>query len=125
MNFKALNRSVVALVLSLVPALAAADPVTLKLSFITSDRSNIFQCYIQPFVDAVNTDGAGTIQIKVYFSGARQINPMTAQSVLDGTVDMAYVVPGLRQNNFYTITSWRCPACSVTNTKAASSSPGS
>ena len=95
MSFKAFNLAAVALVLSLVPALAAADPVTLKFSFVTSDRSNIYQCYLKPFVDAVNADGAGIVQIKVYFSGA--ISPaMTEQArlALDGAADLAYVVPG-------------------------------
>ena len=85
----------------LLPATAVADPVTLKLSFITSDRSNIYQCYVKPFVDAVNADGAGTIQIKVYFSGA--ISPkMTEQArlVLDGVADLAYVVPGYTPKQF-------------------------
>ncbi len=87
--------------LALVPALAAADPVTLKLSFITSDRSSIYQCYVKPFVDAVNADGAGIVQIKVYFSGA--ISPkMTEQArlALDGVADLAYVVPGYTPKQF-------------------------
>ncbi len=54
----------------LLPATAVATPATLKLSFVTSDRSNIYQCYVKPFVDAVNADGEGLVQIKVYFSGA-------------------------------------------------------
>ena len=37
---------------------ASGEEVTLKLSFVTSDRSSIYQCYIKPFVDAVNVDGA-------------------------------------------------------------------
>lgn len=38
------------------PAMTAAEPVILELSFFTSDRSNIYQCQIKPFVDAVNAD---------------------------------------------------------------------
>jgi len=101
MSFKALNLVAVALALSLVPAFAAADPVTLKFSFVTSDRSNIYQCYLKPFVDAVNADGAGIVQIKVYFSGA--ISPaMTEQArlALDGAADLAYVVPGYTPKQF-------------------------
>ena len=101
MVVKALRLVVVALALSLVPALAVTDPVTLKLSFITSDRSSPYQCYVKPFVDAVNADGAGIVQIEVYFSGA--INPdMTkqAQLVLNGTADLAYVVPGYSPKQF-------------------------
>ena len=90
-----------AVVLALIPALAMADPITLKLSFITSDRSGLYECYVKPFVEAVNEDGAGAVQIKVYFSGA--MNPeMTkqAQLVLDGTADLAYVVPGYSPQQF-------------------------
>ena len=87
--------------LILVPALAAADPVTLKLSFITSDRSSLYQCYVEPFVDAVNAGGVGIVQIKVYFSGA--ISPaMTEQArlALDGAADLVYVVPGYTPKQF-------------------------
>ena len=80
---------------SLLPALAAAEPITLKLSFFTSDRSNIYQCQIKPFVDAVNADGGDLVQIKVYFSGA--ISPVQSeqpQLVRDGMADLANVAPG-------------------------------
>ena len=90
-----------AVVLALVPALARADPVTLKLSYITSDRASPYQCYVKPFVEAVNADGAGIVQIKVYFSGA--ISPdMTKQArlVLDGAADLAFVVPGTTPQKF-------------------------
>ena len=85
----------------LLPATAVAAPVTLKLSFVTSDRSNIYQCYVKPFVDAVNTDGAGLVQIKVYFSGAMSpAMPEQAQLVLADTADLAYVVPGYTPRQF-------------------------
>ncbi len=101
MTVKALNVAAVALALSLVSTLGAADPVTLKLSFITSDRSNLYQCYVKPFVDAINADGIGLVQIKVYFSGA--ISPtMTEQTQLvrKGAADLAYVVPGYSPQQF-------------------------
>lgn len=80
---------------------AVAQPITLRLSFVTSDRSALYQCFVKPFVDAVDDAGAGVVQIKVHFSGA--INPeMTkqAQLVLDGTADLAYVVPGYTPQRF-------------------------
>ena len=101
MSLKAFNLAAVALVLSLVPAFAAAGPITLKLSFFTSNRSNIYQCQIGPFVDAVNADGAGMVQIKVYFSGT--ISPVLADQpklVLDGTADLAIAVPGNSPQRF-------------------------
>ena len=74
--------------------MARAEPIELKFSFYTSDRSNIYQTMIKPFVDSVNDEGKGLIEIKVYFSGA--ISPVPAkqpQLVADGTVDMAMTVP--------------------------------
>ena len=90
-----------ALALAFLPALASADPITLKLSFITSDRSDIYQCYVKPLVDAVNAEGTGLVQIKVYFSGAiSPAMPEQAQLVLDGAADLAYVVPGYSPQRF-------------------------
>lgn len=93
MNVKVLRFGV--LLFGLLPGLAVAAPITLKLSFFTSDRSNIYQCQVKPFVDAVNADGADLVRVKVYFSGA--ISPSLADQpklVLDGTADLAVVVPG-------------------------------
>ena len=109
----------------LLPATAVAAPVTLKLSFITSDRSNIYQCYVKPFVDAVNADGAGIVQIKVYFSGA--ISPaMTEQARLVSMVSLIWPTSyqAIRQSNSQTFRSWNCPACSGMNASRASSSRG-
>ena len=80
---------------------ASGEEVTLKLSFVTSDRSSVYQCYIKPFVDAVNVDGMGLVQIKVYFSGAiSPAMPEQARLVRDGTADLAYVVPGYSPQQF-------------------------
>ena len=43
----------------LLPLAATAEPVTLKLSFFTSDRSFAYQAAVKPFVDAINADGKG------------------------------------------------------------------
>ena len=49
---------VILVALALLPVVATAEPITLKLSFITSDRSQpLSVCYVKPFVDAVNADG--------------------------------------------------------------------
>jgi len=80
---------------------ASAAPVILKLSFFTSDRSNAYECQIKPFVDAVNREGGGLVEIKVYFSGS--ISPdQSGQSKLvrDGTADLATVVLGQTPEEF-------------------------
>ena len=86
---------------ALLPSLAAAEPIELKFSFFTSDRSVIYQTAIKPFVDAVNEEGKGLLEIKMYFSGA--ISAVLAQQpqlVADGTADMAIVVPALSPDRF-------------------------
>jgi len=86
---------------ALAPAMAAADPITLKFSFFTSDRSAIYQQLIKPFVDAVNADGKGLVEIKVYFSGAiSKVQSAQPELLADGTADMAIVVPGQSPEQF-------------------------
>ena len=86
---------------ALLPSLATAEPIELKFSFYTSDRSNIYQTMIKPFVDAVNDEGKGLIEIKMYFSGAISAIPAAQpQLVADDTADMAMIVPGYSPNRF-------------------------
>ena len=108
MIVKLLRLIVVALVL--LPAMAAAEPINLKLSFFTSDRSSIYQNSIKPFVDAVNKDGKGLIQIEVYFSGAISSDlAAQPQLVADGTADIAIIVPGLNPSQFGDTTVMQLP----------------
>jgi len=87
--------------LALLPAMATAAPIELKFSFFTSDRSNIYQNSIKPFVDAVNDEGKGLIEIKMYFSGAiSAVQALQPQLVADGTADMALVVPAQSPDRF-------------------------
>lgn len=85
----------------LLPHTAAADTIKLKFSFFTSDRSTIYQTKVKPFVDAVNADAEGLLQIDVYFSGA--ISPdqaLQSQLVADGTADFAIVLPDYAPDEF-------------------------
>lgn len=85
----------------LLPTLAAAEPVTLKLSFFTSDRSLIYQTLIHPFVDAVNREGKGIVDIEVFFSGAISgVQSEQPQLVSDGTADLALIVPERTPDRF-------------------------
>jgi TRAP-type C4-dicarboxylate transport system substrate-binding protein len=86
---------------ALLPSMAAAAPIELKFSFFTSDRSNIYQDEIKPFVDAVNDEGKGLIEIKMYFSGAiSAVQAQQPQLVADDTADMALVVPAQSPDRF-------------------------
>lgn len=80
--------------LVMLPVAARAEPIKLKLSFFTSDRSNIYQKQVRPFVDAVNNDGEGLIEIVVYFSGTiSKVQSDQPELVADGTADIALIVP--------------------------------
>jgi TRAP-type C4-dicarboxylate transport system substrate-binding protein len=89
------------LVFALLPAVANADPITLKLAFFSSDRSTTYLATVKPFVDAVNAEGKGVIEIVLYSGGvlgrdiARQ-----PEVVLDGKADIAFVVPGYSPERF-------------------------
>lgn len=86
----------------LLPTLAAADPVNLKLSFFTSDRSQIYQNSVKPFVDAVNAEGGGLVHIEVFFSGAiSDVQSQQPQLVSNGTADLAVIVPGQTPDRFH------------------------
>jgi TRAP-type C4-dicarboxylate transport system substrate-binding protein len=85
----------------LLPFAATAEPVTLKLSFFTSDRSVAYQTAVKPFVDAVNSEGEGLLKIDVYPSGALgKVQKDLPKQVLDGTADIAFIVPGQNPERF-------------------------
>ncbi len=77
------------------PLAATAEPIKLKFSFFTSDRSYIYQNSIKPFVDAINKEGKGLVEIDMYFSGTiSSVQADQPQLVADGTADLALIVPG-------------------------------
>lgn len=81
---------------------ATAEPITLKLSFYSSDRSEPYLQTVKPFVDAVNGEAKDSLQIQVYFSGALgKDQSQTAQAVLDGKVDIAFVIIGLQPTELF------------------------
>jgi TRAP-type C4-dicarboxylate transport system substrate-binding protein len=87
--------------LALLPAAAAAEPIKLKLAFFSSDRVNLYFAAIKPFVDAVNGEAKGLIEIEVHFSGALgKAQAEQAELVVDGRADMAFVTPGLTADRF-------------------------
>jgi TRAP-type C4-dicarboxylate transport system substrate-binding protein len=83
------------------PGASFGEPITLKLSFFTSDRSQIYQNSIKPFVNAVNTEASGLVDIQVYFSGALSRSQADQPKlVADGTAEMALIVPGRTPDEF-------------------------
>ena len=83
----------VVLLLGLLPPLAAAEPVTLKLAYFSSDRTHLYHSGAEPFVNAVNRAGRGRVKIEPYFSGRLGDLSEQSQRVRDGTADIGYVVP--------------------------------
>jgi TRAP-type C4-dicarboxylate transport system substrate-binding protein len=91
----------VLLAFTMYSGVADADPITLKLAFFSSDRSTTYLAAVKPFVDAVNAEGKGIVEIVLYSGGvlgrdiARQ-----PEAVLDGFADIAFVVPGYSPERF-------------------------
>jgi TRAP-type C4-dicarboxylate transport system substrate-binding protein len=91
-----------AIALSLLcPAAASCEPIRLKFSFFSSDRTVLYRAAVKPFVDAVNAEAKGLLEIDVYFSGAlgKDLSKQS-QMVLDGVADLAYVIPGMTADRF-------------------------
>ena len=77
----------------LLPALAQAEPITLKLAFFSSDRTHLYRAGVKPFVDAVNKEGKDRVKIEVHLSGSLGQYPINQSQLLrDGIADIAYVV---------------------------------
>jgi TRAP-type C4-dicarboxylate transport system substrate-binding protein len=91
----------IATALLLIPALAAAGPITLKLAFFSSDRTHLYRSGVAPFVDAVNKAGRGRVHIDVYLS--RTLGGDTtkeSQLLLGGSADIAYIIQSYEQTTF-------------------------
>ena len=78
----------------MLPSAASAEPIKLKLSMITFDRSLIYQAGIKSFVDAVNTEARGLVKIGQYFSDAQQIGGAVPELVADGVADIVFIFLG-------------------------------
>jgi TRAP-type C4-dicarboxylate transport system substrate-binding protein len=93
-------RAVVTL-LVLLPRIAAAEPIKLKLAFFSSDRSALYQAGVKPFVNAVNLAAKDLVHIDVYFSSTLCKVDEEPKLLLDGTIDIAFMTPGYTPELFY------------------------
>ena len=85
----------------LLPLAATAEPIKLKLAFWMSKPSLLYRAAVKPFVDAVNAEARGLMEIDVEFSGALGKDPaQQVQLVLDDTADIAFVIPGYTSDRF-------------------------
>jgi TRAP-type C4-dicarboxylate transport system substrate-binding protein len=78
-----------------------SEPIKLKLSYFSSDRTLLYLGGVKPFVDAVNAEAKGLLEIEVYFSGALGKAPaQQPQLVRDGVAALAYIIPGYTSDQF-------------------------
>lgn len=92
---RALRLAVVGSVAVLSPAIAADEPVQLKLSYFGSEQAQVFQAGIKPFVEAINAEGKGLVSIVVYADGALGKSvPGQPAMIQKEIADIAWVVPG-------------------------------
>src|SRR5258708_1575666 len=98
--FKHLLRCMI-IAAALVPVAAAAGPITLKLAVFSSDRAMSYRAGIKPFIEAVNSEAKGLMEIVLHSGGVlgREI-ARQPQIVLDGTADIAFVAPGYSPERF-------------------------
>jgi TRAP-type C4-dicarboxylate transport system substrate-binding protein len=99
--FQTLARGALFTFALLLPCVAVAEPIELKLAFFSSDRSMSYLAAVKPFIDAVNSEGKGLVRIVLHSGGVlgREI-AQQPQAVLDGKADIAFVVPGYTPERF-------------------------
>ena len=92
---------VIVLALALLPTMATAEPIRLKLAFFSSDSNHLYLSAVKPFVDAVNSEGKGRVVIDVYLSGelGSDLSNQT-QLLQDEIADIAYIVQPYERGAF-------------------------
>jgi TRAP-type C4-dicarboxylate transport system substrate-binding protein len=92
---------VLTIAIALLPVASLAEPIKLKMAYFSSDREPAYVSVLQPFVDAVNREGKGLIEIVPYPGGVLgRSYAQQAQLVLDGIADMGWVNPSLTPDLF-------------------------
>lgn len=97
----ALLRYAMVMAFTLVPFAAGAETIKLKFAFFASDREYVYPTVVKAFVDAVNVEGKGIVEIALFPGGVLgRTYAEQAQLVLDGTADIAWVNPSLTPDLF-------------------------
>lgn len=110
---------IVAAALLFADAVSAQQPVKLRFgSFVPLDATGSTGT-IKPFVDAVNKDGQGSVEIELFGNGALGRNPAAqAQMVVDGVADFAWVLLPQQRGRFRDTEVLELPALFDTVTEA-------
>jgi len=95
-----LLRCLAALIAATMPVLANADPIRLKFAYYAADTEEIWITTIRPFIDAVNADAKGVIEIRPAVNGALGPLAQQPQRVAEGGADMSFIVPDLTPDRF-------------------------
>jgi TRAP-type C4-dicarboxylate transport system substrate-binding protein len=90
---KAATRFGALVVAQLLAFAAVAEPIHLKLAFYESRDTAVYLYGIKPFVDSVNADGLLAIDVHADGALGRGLAEQP-RLVLDGTADIAFVIPG-------------------------------
>jgi TRAP-type C4-dicarboxylate transport system substrate-binding protein len=91
----------VAAVAAAVPLRARADTTKVKLAFFADDTEKTWTSVIKLFVDNVNREAKGAVEIDPFLNGALgRALPDQPQMVLDGVADIAFVIPGVTPGRF-------------------------
>jgi TRAP-type C4-dicarboxylate transport system substrate-binding protein len=86
---------------ALMPVATLAEPIKLKMAYFSSDREPAYVSMLQPFVEAVNKEGKGLVEIVPYSGGVLgRSYAKQAQLVLDGVADLGWVNPSLTPELF-------------------------
>jgi TRAP-type C4-dicarboxylate transport system substrate-binding protein len=98
---KCASQLIVAVLLTVAPTLAAAQPIKLKFSVFSPDSERLFNTVKKPFAAAVSETSGGTVEIELYPNGALgRAPPQQAQMVLDGVADIGFIVPPFTPGRF-------------------------
>ena len=97
----ALYSFVCAIVCAMLPCAGSAEPIKLKLAYTRSDQTSIYRAVIKPFIDAVNADGKGVVEIEAYTGGVlgKDLTEQ-AQMALQGIADITFFVSGYTPQRF-------------------------
>jgi TRAP-type transport system periplasmic protein len=91
----------IALMIAMSPGTPSADPVQLKFAYFAPDTELTWVKVLKPFVDAVNNDGQGVVELQSYPNGALGKNvTQQTQIISDGIADLTFAIPGLTPGRF-------------------------
>jgi TRAP-type transport system periplasmic protein len=89
---------------------AKAETVRLSFSFFTDAKEATWVTTLQPWIDKINAEGKGVLEIVPYVNGSLGRGPgVQAQNVLDGVADMAFVIPSFTPGRFPELATMELP----------------